>query len=327
MGEMQLHQSDSDLLNETFLLAQRELLIPEHGIWVETPRPEQAPAAADLYRQAYARSDFFAGRYTDPDNQIFNPEWLANDFEQNPDHKWFAFTGDTGQLIGMTGWFHDQSIDGRPEMTSDETQIAPRGRGRRIMDHFFRQVVPRIEAVGGLLATSFVLTPETKGLRRTLETELGMLSLGILPHVLKHPKSGVTRSEIVSAKFDSFQRQPVALLANFEPLYRISKSQIPELPEPEVLPAERSVASTQAENFEESSFPASGSDPEQQRELLQAGFKPVAYHPRLNSFVMAKFPRPMPKLDFLLNNESIKANKDLVRYLKEELYNGDERRP
>lgn len=316
--------------DETSLLSQRELLIPEHGVWVEAPGAEHAPAIADLYRRAYARSDFFAGRYDDPESEIFNPDWLSDDFN-NPDHKWFTFTNNDGQVLGVTGFFHDYNIDGSPIITSDETQIAPAGRGKRTMDRFFRLVVPRIEAAGDLLATSFVLTPETKGLRRTLQTELGMFSLGILPHALKHRVSGVTRSEIVSAKFNNFRPQPVSIQADFEPLYNIVKSQIPELPEPEVLPAEQIDESPLADNltdsFEESPFPASGADPRQQRYLLQAGFKPVAYYPRLNSFMMAKFPKHMPELDFLIENESIEANKSLVRYLKEELYNRKGRRP
>jgi hypothetical protein len=320
MGERQ-----SRRLGETFLLADRELLIPEHGVWVEAPRAEHAPAAADLYRRAYDRSDFFAGRYEDPDSSIFNPRWLKHDFEDNPDHKWFVFTNDTGEILGITGFFHDQNIDGYPVMTSDETQIAPEGRGHRIMDHFFRRIVPRIEAAGSRLATSFVLTPQTKGLRRTLETEEGMFSLGILPHALKHRASGITKSEIVSAKFESFQHQPVSLEANFEPLYRIVQSQIPELPEPTVLPAEPNTGSVFAETYEEAPQLASGADPEQQRHLLQAGFKPVAYYPRFNGFLAAKIPQPMPELDFIFD-ETIDANKDLVRYLQAELYNRNEGR-
>lgn len=332
MGERQPVQSvQRNVLSfdETSLLPQRELLVPEHGVWVEAPRAEHAPAITDLYRQAYDRSDFFAGRYTDPESEIFDPDWLSDDFN-NPEHKWFAFTGNDGQVLGVTGFFHDYNIDGSPIITSDETQIAPAGRGKRTMDHFFRLVVPRIEAAGDLLATSFVLTPETKGLRRTLQTELGMFSLGILPHVLKHRVSGVTRSEIVSAKFNDFRPQPVSIHADFEPLYNIVKSQVPELPEPEVLPAEQIdqplPGDSLTDSFEESPFPASGADPKQQKYLLQAGFKPVAYYPRLNSFTMAKFPKSMPELGFLIENESIQANTDLVRYLEEELYNRKERR-
>ncbi|HEX5395054.1 MAG TPA: hypothetical protein VFW52_01755 [Candidatus Saccharimonadales bacterium] len=320
MSEARPKQHDLAAADEAFLLSPREILVPEHEVWVERPSKEHAIEVADLYQQAYSRNDFFAGRYEYPRDEIFNPAWLKKDFD-NPDHKWFVFTGSSGQVIGATGLFHDYNIDGLPILTSDETQIAPEGRGKHIMDNFFRMVVPRVEATGSLLSTSFVLTPETKGLRRTLEAELGMFSLGILPHVLKHPDSGITRSEIVSAKFKEFQQQPVTLLANFEPLYRIVQSQVPQLPEPLVLPSDKSGIPSFAENYEESLQPASGSDTEQQRHLLQAGFKPVAYYPRLNSFVMAEIPQPMPELDFIIENESIEANKDLVRYLQEELYN------
>jgi RimJ/RimL family protein N-acetyltransferase len=324
LSEINRQHDTSSTPGESLITAGRELLIPEHDVWVEHPSDEHADEIADLYRQAYLRNDFFAGRYEQPDDEIFNPMWLKKDFK-NPDHKWFVFSDNDGQVIGVTGLFHDYNIDGLPILTSDETQIAPEGRGKHIMDNFFRLVVPRVEATGNLLATSFVLTPETKGLRRTLEAELGMFSLGILPHVLKHPDSGITRSEIVSAKFKEFQQQPVTLLANFEPLYRIVQSQIPQLPEPLVLPSEKSGTPSFAENYEESPQPASGSEPEQQQHLLHAGFKPVAYYPRFNSFVMAKFPRPVPELEFILKNESIEPNKDLVRYLQEVLYNDIER--
>lgn len=335
MEERQSRRHNSAPLGETFLLAERELLrprpgpwelvIPQRGTWVEAPKAEHAPAIADLYRQAYGRNDFFAGRYVDPDSTIFNPDWLKRDFEENPDHKWFVFTDDSGEVLGITGFFHDYNIDGLPVMTSDETQIAPAGRGRGTMNHFFRQIVPRIEEAGNQLATRFVLTRETKGLRRTLQTEMGMFSLGILPHALKHPVSGITRSEIVSAKFESFQRQPVSLLANFEPLYRVVQSQIPELPEPVLLPAETNISAPFAETYEEAPQLAGGADPEQQRYLLQAGFKPVAYYPRFNGFLAAKIPGPMPELDFIFD-EAINANKDLVRYLQDELYNDKEGR-
>ncbi len=305
---------------ETFLSSPRELLDQEHGVWVELPKPEHARAVASLFQQAYDRNDYFAGRYDDPEGTIFNPDWVQRDFANNPQHNWFIFTNTSNSVIGITGFFHDYDIDGRPVMTSDETQIAPEGRGQHIMNKFFRLVVPRIEATGDQLATSFVLTPQTKGLRRVLEAEEGMVSLGILPHVLKHRKSGITRSEIASAKFGVIHPRVVALIADFVPLYRIVKSQIPALPEPTILPPSLNAPAPFAEIYQEAPQRANGSDPQQQWSLLQAGYKPVAYYPRLNSFIMAKFPTPAPQLDFLIENESIEPNKHLVRYLKEVLY-------
>lgn len=305
--------------NESFISGQKELLVPQFDVWLEKPNDTHTHQVANLYREAYRRGDFFAGRYSDPDNQIFNPEWLKQEFN-NPDHKWFVFTNNAGTVIGSTGFFHDYDVGGIVVMTSDETQISLEGRGEHIMDNFFRQIVPRIEASGRQLATDFVLTPQSKGLRRSLQTEFGMTALGIMPHILRHKQSGETRSEITAAKFSTFEYRSVSILADFEPLYRIVKSQAQGLPEPNVLPGASMKTTPFANHYEESVAQASGSDPQQQLDLLGAGYRPVAYYPRFNSFRMAKYPPEMPDLSFILENESIDANKALVEYLKKFLY-------
>lgn len=318
MSDRQEYEGFTAPTNRTFLASKHELLIPEHQIITKEPSEDDAETIANLYEKAYLRNDFFAGRYHDPKLQIFNPNWLAHEFE-NPDHKWFEFLNNEGKIIGTTGFFHDFDVGGVPVYVSDETQIAPEGRGMRIMDYFFHLVVPRIEDRGYQLATDFVLTPESKGLRRTLQTDLGMTAIGILPHVLKHKLSYITRSEIPAVKYKDSSHEQVRILPAFEPLYRIVQSQVNSLPEPEILPRGSHNTHHFATTFQESSQMASGSNPDQQRELQREGFVPVAYLPGRNSFRMAKVPRPAPELGFI-DNELIFVNKALIRYMKEVLY-------
>jgi len=312
-------QKVTTLEAESYLISDKEILIPDEGICVEKPKPSHAPALAELYKHAYERSDYFAERYSNPGNEIFDPEWIVREYE-NPDHKWFVFTDKEGEVIGSTGFFHDFDSNGAPVMVSDATQITPDGRGKHIMDYFFKKVVPRIEEAGNQLATSFVLTPESKGLRRTLQSELGMIAVGIKPHALKHRISGSTLSEISAIKPKEFDGQPVSILENFAPLYQIVKEQMPELPEPEVSPHVQPDHQVFTRQYLESEMSAGATNIALQRELILTGHRPVEYDPITNSFTMAKISLPKPDLDFIINNESIKANDELVGYLQDYLY-------
>lgn len=305
---------------ETYPHFERELLVPERGVFVETPGASHAAPVAELYRTAYGRGDFFAGRYADPDQQIFDADWLAEDF-RNPDHHWFVFSNDQGETVGVTGFFRDGEFDGTPLLTSDETQVDPRGRGMNIMDRFFRRVVPELEASGAQLVTEFVLSPETKGLRRTLQTELGMAATGILPHALRHPEHGTTRSEITAAKPQSLSSQPVRIRAEFAELYDIVRSQLPELPKPTVQGA---VGSSPwfAEEYQSPDQLVPASHLYLQDLALESGYQPVAYDPQRNGFTVARFPEETPRLDFISENEAVEANARLVEYLEQTLYRG-----
>jgi hypothetical protein len=298
----------------------RELLIPEKDIWVETAGPEHSQAVAALYKSAYERSDYFAELYDNPNAKIFNADWLKAEF-QNPDHNWFVFTDNEANVLGSTGFFHDYDQGGSPVMVSDKTQISPNGRGMRIMDHFFKRVVPLLESSGAQLATGFVLTPESKGLRRTLQSDLGMISLGIHPHILKHRKSGISRSEISSAKYQALEPGAVTILPDFEQLYSIVKSQTSNLPDPEIISTETAKRQARYSNeYVETDRPIGGTNPREQRAALEAGFQPVAYDPQLNQFKMAQFPQTKPELDFIINSEAVEPNKKLVEYLYGYLY-------
>lgn len=301
-------------------LVERELLVPERGVHVESAAQRHAEPVADIYRRAYRRGDFFAGRYADPEREIFNPDWLGSDFG-NLDHHWFVFTDGAGEVIGVTGWFHDADVDRTPVLTSDETQIDPGGRGIHIMDRFFKRIVPDLEASGAQLTTEFVLTPESKGLRRTLQSELGMTAIGIRPHALRHPKLDITRSEITATKFRELDPEPVELLPEFTGLYQIVRSQLPELREPNIVSPINSIPEpTPAERYEEAAEGVPADDPAAQQLALEAGFQPVVYDPQRHSFTVARFPAERPDLDFIIKGENVEANKRLVEYLNHTLY-------
>jgi hypothetical protein len=180
-------------------------------------------------------------------------------------------------------------------------------------------VVPELEAKGAQLATEFLLSAESKGLRRTLQTDLGMVAQGIHPGILRHETAGVTRSEISAAKYKRLEPQPARIVPEFEPLYRIVQDQI-RLPEPEVTAGASVAEPRYAAVYQELSQPVPADDPGIQAAVLEAGFQPVAYDPQRNRFRVAILPERQPDLSFILDNESIEANKRLVRYMQTHLY-------
>ncbi len=301
-------------------LVHNPVLIADFGIELKMPSGIDAPRMSVLYNEACERGDFFAGRYDDPDSQIFNPDWLRHDYE-NPDHLWFIFTDREGTLLGSTGFFHDNDSGTGALFTSDETQIRPIGRGKRIMDSFLKRIVPNIERSGAGLSTNFVLTPESKGLRRSLQPDLGMIALGIHPHILHHPKTGITRSEISAAKYLNLTPKPLIILPDFERLYSIVRQQIPSLQKPDIVRAQiEPEVSRFADRYLGTEQAVDAADPTSQSEALNAGFLPVVYSPDSNSFRMARFPQVLPELGFVLDNEHIEPNKLLVAYLNKVLY-------
>jgi len=295
-------------------------LIPERDVNFGLASSEYAEPMADLYKRAYERGDYFASRYDRPEEQIFNPDWLAPDF-QDPSHIRFVFTGPKRELLGVTAFFHDTDSEAGPLMTSDATQIDHNGRGMRIMDSFFKRIVPVIEASGAGLATDFVLTPESKGLRRTLQADLGMVALGIHPHALHHRELGITRSEISAVKYHELTPKQVQILPFFEPLYRIVQSQMPSLPEPEIIQSMPQIRESMFVDCDsEIVKTVSGLDPQGQLEALEAGYLPVELDPDGNQFKVAQYPRKRPDLDFILTNEQVQANKLLIKYLNDVLF-------
>lgn len=308
-----LHVIDDDLSHDP-------MLVPGQGVEISRPTDRDALPMTKLYREAYSRSDFFAGRYDDPEEQIFNPDWLRQDYK-NPDHLWFTFKDSSGAILGSTGFFHDgDSQTETPLLTSDETQIQPAGRGKRIMGHFFRRIVPLIEESGAGLVTDFVLSRESKGLRRSLQTEQGMIALGIHPHILRHPESGTTISEISAAKYPNLEVKTAKFLQAFEPIFRIVQQQLPNWPEPQIVTeAVRPITSRHSDNYEESE-PVSATDIAGQADALRNGYMPVGYDPDSNTFRLAHIPLVQPDHSYVLDNEQIGPNKELVWYEQNVLY-------
>lgn len=306
-------------------LEREPVLIPENGVELQLATSEWAGSVAALYESAYERGDYFASRYEDPLRQIFNPVWLFQEEFQNPDHLRFVFTDSKSRLLGATGFFHDRdTATGTPLMTSDATQIAPAGRGEHIMGRFFERVIPLIENSGSGIITDFVLTPESMSLRRSLQTKLGMVAIGIHPHALRHRRLGITRSEISAVKYPRLEPKPVNILPEFEPLYRIVQSQLHTLPEPNVLASGTTGKPAVLTESQEVVSTVNAADPEQQAEALQAGWLPVEFDPDSSLFKVARFPRTRPDLDFILTNEHVPVNQQLVRYLNRVLFSDHE---
>lgn len=299
-------------------IAKNPVLIPVHGVNIQLLNREHAEEVAGLYKGAYERGDFFGNRYKDLSSQVFNPSWFEREIS-NPDSTWMVFTRQ-GKLVGATALINEGDPDCKSCVVNiDETQISPEGRGMRIMDYYFRRIVPIVEKLGIDVTTEFVLTPESKGLRRTLQTELGMTALGIHPNILVSRFDGNRKSEISAAKYHNLEPQQAIIMPQFAQLLNIVRQQLPVLPEPEVLlEGEIEVfPSRYADKYMEVSVGAK--DPKEQKQALSNGFLPVKYDPKQHEFVMAKYPTKKPDLDFIIG-ENIKSNTKLVEYLNTKLY-------
>lgn len=299
-------------------IAKNPVLIPEHGVNIQVLTREHAEGIAELYKGAYQRGDFFGNRYKDLSSQVFNPLWFRQEMS-NPDNTWIVFTRQN-KLVGATALINEGDPDCRSCAANiDETQIAPEGRGMRIMDHYFRRIVPIAEKLGIDVTTEFVLTPESKGLRRTLQTELGMTALGIHPNILAHRLDKSLKSEISGAKYNTLEPKQAVIMPQFAELLSIVREQLPVLPEPEVLWEEKIevFSSRYADKYTEVSVGAN--DPEEQKQALVDGFLPVKYDPKKHEFVMAKYPSKKLDLNFIVA-EDIKSNTKLVEYLDTRLF-------
>lgn len=293
-------------------VAKNPLLIPEHGINIQLLNREHTEEIANLYKGAYQRGDFFGSRYKDLSSQVFNPLWFKQEIN-NPDNTWIVFTRQD-KLVGATAIIKENNA-----VNIDETQIGPEGRGMKIMDNYFRRIVPILEKLGIDITTEFVLTPESKGLRRTLQTELSMIALGIHPNILAHRLDKNLKSEISGTKYYTLEPKQAIIMPQFAELLSIVRQQLPVLPEPEVYTAENIdvPSSRYADKYTEVSVRAD--DPEEQKFALARGYQPVKYEPKKHEFVMAKFPPQKPNLDFI-QKENIGVNTALVEYLNTRLY-------
>ncbi len=288
-------------------MTKNPLLVPEYAVTFYPLAQEHMPAFAQNYRRAYERGDFFASRYSDPRSQIFNPTWLSQEVS-NPNHIWTVFMRE-GEFIGATGLFYE---DGG--ITSDETQLDIKGRGFGTMKHFLRRVEAVLDNLGVDIAADFLLTPQSKSLRTTLQAEQGMTALGIHPYELVHRKRGNRDSLISGRKYHNLRPQAPIIMPQMTEIYDIVANQV-SLPKAQVLdvPANLKFTPRFSQQYEE--IKIWGLDPIGQKDALVEGFSPIKYEPRSNTFTMAKFPKEQPDLSFIAS-EGISANTNLVAYLE-----------
>lgn len=288
-------------------MTKNPLLVPEYAVTFYPLAQEHLIAFAQNYRGAYQRGDFFASRYSDPESQIFNPDWLSQEIT-NPNHVWTVFIRE-GEFIGATGLFYEEG-----GITSDETQLDIKGRGFSTMKHFLRRVVPVLDNLGVDIAADFLLTPQSKSLRTTLQGEQEMIALGIHPYELVHRQNGHRDSLISGRKYQNLQPQAPIIMPQMVDIYDIVANQL-SLPEAQVLrvPANLKFTPQFSRQYEEVKI--WGMDPIGQKRALAEGFSPVKYDPRLNTFTMAKFPKEKQDLSFIAS-ENIPANTNLVAYLE-----------
>lgn len=297
-------------------IAQDPLLIPEFDVSWQLLDTNHLESVAAHYKRAFGRGDFFAGRYKNPEREIFDPDWISREIN-NKDKTWVIFTR-YGQFVGSTGLFYEGNA-----IRSDETQIDLNGRGLQIMTHFFRRVIPEIEALGIDVVTEFVLTPESRGLRRTLQAELGMKALGIHPHILVHRLDSHTTGEISSAKYHNLKPQKVTIVPALYQLYQIVAEQF-SLVNPEVVSKDPKKRYVQEFTQRYQEVKVASRDWQSQEDALADGYSPVKYDPRGNTFSMAKFPSEKPDLSFIMG-EGIAGNIKLVDYLNSKLYHQGQR--
>jgi hypothetical protein len=105
-----------------------------------------------------------------------------------------VFTDTANNILGSTALYYDD-IRG---FLIDETQIDPiRGRRLGIMTHYFRRVVPILDSIGSYW-TEFLLTSESRVLRRVLISELGMKITGLRPAAYISIDGKIRRSVLVA---------------------------------------------------------------------------------------------------------------------------------
>ncbi len=288
-------------------ITKNPVLVAEHGVNFYPLDENYLAGFAENYRRAYERGNFYASRYLDPESQIFNPDWLKRE-ATNPHHIWTVFIRE-GELVGTTGLFYEDGA-----IVSDETQLDVAGRGFGTMKHFLRRIVPVLDNLGIDIAADFLLTPESKSLRTTLQAEYGMTALGIHPYELVHRKNGHRDSLISGRKYHNLRPQTPIIMPQFERIYEIVANQL-SLPQPQVLQVAPNLKFTPRFSQQYQEVKIWGLDPIAQKRALAEGFSPLKYDPRLNTFTMAKFPKEKADLSFIAS-ENIPANTQLVEYLK-----------
>lgn len=161
------------------------LLYVDSGIEISLLNESNANGLSKLYSEALERGDWFAGEYRRISGFSPSPSFFQSKISSDK-LIWFVFSK-ADEVVGAT----QLALCKNGSVVIDETQLDPKkGRGLKIMDHYFMRVVPVIERLDVPYWTEFVLTPGSKSLRRVLITELGMFVTGIRIHCYKaHSKA------------------------------------------------------------------------------------------------------------------------------------------
>jgi hypothetical protein len=131
----------------------------------------------DLYKSAFERGDWYGSRTHAEDGDSASSDYLQH-YLRDEKAIVVLFHDSRGNVLGST-LLDLSSEDG---VLIDDTQIHPvLGRRKGIMSAYFRRLVPVLDDVGCPYWTEFVLTPESRVLRRVLIGELGMRVTGIRP--------------------------------------------------------------------------------------------------------------------------------------------------
>jgi len=130
------------------------------GITLELLNKNHFEQFINLYKRAYEKGDWFGNSHLNPENTIFNPEWLKST-SLNPNYNWIVFK-DREKVIGATSLIYNNGT-----LLIDETQLdSLKGRRKGIMNTYFRRFIPLLQKNSIPLSTEFVLTPESFSLRK-----------------------------------------------------------------------------------------------------------------------------------------------------------------
>jgi hypothetical protein len=261
------------------------------------------------YRAAHSRGDWFGSHFKQDGNLILSDDVLERD-ARLPSSLWVLFVDDSDNLLGTTKLM----LQSGNRVLIDETQVDPnRGRGKGIMPRYFRKVVPILEAGGLHYWTEFVLTRESRVLRKSLIDELRMVVTGLRPVCYERP-SGLSPQSVLTAHGPhSYVRKALEMLRNQEPLLAgffsllgyVPGSQESGILTPRMVP--NSASYTEVIHKVTDSVGI--------RSALDVGMIPVGIDPLLEQVTLAEFPRCYPLALKFVMEENSDAARRLVEYM------------
>jgi hypothetical protein len=148
---------------------------------------------ADLYEAAFKRGEWFGSRSSLSESGDATREHLAQILGADR-YIVVLFHDSDDTVLGATAL----DLSDEEGILIDDSQIDPiKGRRRGIMTNYFRRLVPAVSKYNSFW-TEFVLTPNSRVLRRTLITELGMAVTGIRPNAYRSRATGTSYSVLVA---------------------------------------------------------------------------------------------------------------------------------